>query len=249
MKAKSIFPDGVRAGRGQPAPRARGREAADRSARVTTLLVPGVVLVLLCVVSGIAPAQNSAAELSAAAQKECDLGRAGTGRAVRLAHFQQSQTLAERAVAADNRLADAHFALFCSLGEQMRVDGEGSSVLGFTRMIAALDRTLELNPGHLDALSSKATFLVRLPAVLGGDAVKGERMLREVIRRDPKAVSARITLARVHAARGEREKAFALALEALRLAHSERRADLLPEAQATLAALQSGYTDFRVANP
>jgi hypothetical protein len=62
-------------------------------------------------------------------------------------------------------------------------------------------------------------------------------------------VSARITLARVHAARGEREKAFALALEALRLAHSERRADLLPEAQATLAALQSGYTDFRVANP
>ena len=68
----------------------------------------GIALVLLCVISGIAPAQNSAAELSAAAQKECDLGRAAKARAVRLAHFQQSQTLAEQAVAADDRLADAH---------------------------------------------------------------------------------------------------------------------------------------------
>jgi tetratricopeptide (TPR) repeat protein len=205
------------------------------------------VLVLLWVISGSALAQSSGAELSAGAQKECDLGRAAKGRAVRLAHFQQSQTLAERAVATDDQLADAHFALFCSLGEQMRIDGEGlSSVLGFKRMMAALDRTLELNPGHLDALSSKATFLVRLPAFLGGDAVKGERMLRQVIRRDPKAVSARITLAKVHAAQGDHEQALALASEALQLARSERRADLLPEAQATLAELWSAHDEYAV---
>ncbi len=205
--------------------------------------VLGVLLALLCVPSGIALAQNSAAELSAAAQKECDLGRAAKERAVRLTHFQQSQTLAERAVAADAQLADAHFALFCSLGEQMRIDGENlSAVFGFRQMMAALDRTLELNPGHLDALSSKATFLVRLPAVLGGDAVKGERMLQEVIRRDPKAVSARITLAKVHATQGDREQALALASEALRLARSEGRADLLPEAQTTVAELRFAVT-------
>jgi hypothetical protein len=214
------------------------------------LLVPPVVLVLLCAVSGIACAHNSAAELSAAAQKECDLGRAAKARAVRLAHFQQSQVLAEQAVAANDQLADAHFALFCSLGEQMRIDGESlSAVFGLRRMMAALDRTLELNPDHLDAFSSKATFLARLPAILGGDPAKGERMLREVIRRDLKAVNARIILAKLHAARGDREQALALASEALQLARSERRADLLPEAQATLAELRSAHTEIRVANP
>jgi len=218
MKAEPISLDGIRAERGQPVAWAPGREAAASSERVIALLALGVGLAL---------------PLSAVAQKECDLGRVAKGRAVRLAHFQKGQALAERAMASDDRLADAHFALFCSLGEQMRIDGETfTSVLGFGRMMAALDRTLELNPEHLDALSSKATFLVRLPAFLGGDAARGERMLRQVIRRDPKAVSARLTLAKVYAAQGDRQQALVLATEALQFARSERRADLLPEAQA-----------------
>ena len=247
MNAESISVDAVRA---ESVARAPGRKAAGRFERAIALLLPGAVLVLLSVLPGVVPAQDSAAALSAAAQGECDLGRAAKGRAVRLAHFQRSQTLAERAVAADEQLADAHFALFCSLGEQMRIDGEGfPSVLGFRRMMAALDRTLELNPEHLDALSSKATFLVRLPAFLGGNVARGERMLRQVIRRDPKAVNARITLAKVHAAHGDREQALALASEALKLARSERRADLLPEAQATVAALRSPPAELMIANP
>jgi tetratricopeptide (TPR) repeat protein len=212
-------------------------------------LFTAVGLVFLCAASPIAPAQDSAAALSAAAQKECDLGRAAKERAVRLAHFERGQALAERAVAADDRLADAHFALFCSLGEQMRIDGEGlPSIGGYRRMMAALDRTLKLNPEHLDALSSKATFLVRLPAFLGGDAARGEQMLRQVIRLDPKAVNARMTLARVYAAQGDREQALALASEALQLARAERRADLLPEAQATLAELRSVHASIGAAS-
>jgi hypothetical protein len=131
-------------------------------------IFPGVALVLLCVISGIAPAQNSAAELSAAAQKECDLGRAAKARAVRLAHFQQSQTLAEagRGRSACRRTLRP----FCSLGEQIRIDGESlSAMFGFPRMMAALDRTLELNPEHL-MLFFQGNLLVRLPAILGGNA-------------------------------------------------------------------------------
>src|SRR5262245_24759994 len=230
--------------------RSRGLGVACPLGGVMARSVSGAVAVLLCVIAGIASAQDSAPELSAVAQKECDLGRAGKGRAVRLAHFQQSQALAERAVAADDRLADAHFALFCSLGEQIRIDGEGlPSIVGFRRMMAALDRTLELDPAHLDAMSSKATFLVRLPAFLGGDMARGERMLREVIRRDPKAGNARIKLAKVCAAQGDQEQALALALEAVQLAHSERRADLLSEAQATLAELRSAPSEVRAINP
>jgi tetratricopeptide (TPR) repeat protein len=192
-------------------------------------------------------AQDWSTKLSAEAQRECDLGRAAKRRAVRLAHFRQSQALAERAVTSDDRNADAHFALFCSLGEQMRIDGETlSSALGFGRMMTALDRTLELNPDHLDALSSKGTFLIRLPVFLGGDTAKGERILREVIRRDPKSVNARVALARVYAARGDFEQAIALALEGLQIAHAEGRTDLLSEAQATIAELESAHAERRL---
>jgi tetratricopeptide (TPR) repeat protein len=225
-----------------------------RSMLVALLLLLGIVATPAHAQQGFSSpdvaANASVDELARKAQEECDLGRAAKERAVRLAHFQQSQTLAERAVASDDQLADAHFALFCSIGEQLRIDGESfSSVFGFRRMMAALDRTLELNPEHLDALSSKGTLLVRLPAFLGGDAAKGERMLREVIRQDPKAVNARITLAKVHAVRGDREEAIAVASEALQIAHSERRADLLPEAQATVAELRSAHDEVRIAKP
>lgn len=209
-----------------------------------------VILAILSPISRIALAQESAQELSIRAQKECDLGRQARERAIRLAHFKRSQALAEQAVALDDQLADGHFALFCSLGEQLRIDGESlSSAFGFRRMMTELDRTLELNPDHLDALSSKGTFLVRLPAILGGDAVKGEHMLRRVIQRDPTSVNARLTLAKIYAARGHREEAIALALEALKIAEAERRADLLPEAQATLVQLRIPHPELATANP
>lgn len=198
----------------------------------------GAVIVWLVIPhlsQAIAWAQDSAEVLMAEAQRECDLGRRAQERSIRLAHFKKSQALAERAVALDDRLAGAHFALFCSLGEQMRIDGETfSSVFGFRRMMKELDRTLELDPDHLDALSSKGTFLIRLPVLLGGDAAKGEHILRQVIQRAPKAVNARLTLAKSYCARGHHEEALRLATEALEIASAEQREDLLPEARATV---------------
>ena len=114
------------------------------------------------------------------AMKECDLGRIAQDRSVRLAHFQKGQRLGERAVETDERSPAAHFALFCNLGELLRIDGETSiaSVLGLRRVLKELDRTIELAPDHLDALSAKGTFLVRLPTLFGGDRQKGEDLLK-----------------------------------------------------------------------
>ncbi|MGH7232149.1 MAG: tetratricopeptide repeat protein, partial [Nitrospiraceae bacterium] len=189
--------------------------------------------------AGLAQAQESAEALSAQSLQECDSGRRAKERHVRLAHFENSQSLAEQAVALNDQLADAHFALFCSLGEQLRIDGETmTSVFGVRRVMKELDRTLELNPDHMDALSSKGTFLVRLPALFGGDEQKGEHMLRRVIEREPKAINARLTLAKTYAGRGNRDHAITLAKEALDLAQAEGRMDLIPEAKATFLELQ-----------
>jgi hypothetical protein len=62
-----------------------------------------------------------------------------------VAHFEKGQALGEQAGSLDDRSAESHFALFCNLGELMRIDGELSitSVMRFRRMTKALDRTLE----------------------------------------------------------------------------------------------------------
>lgn len=181
------------------------------------------------------PAQDSSVSLSKQALEECEQGRLATDRAMRLAHFEQGQTLGERAVAADEGSAVAHFALFCNLGELLRIDGESlTSIFGLRRMMHELDRALEINPGYIDALSAKGTLLVKLPSFLGGDSEKGEQLLQQVVRQAPKAVNARLALARVWCQHGRHDEAMVLASDALALAQKHQRVEFIPEAQALL---------------
>lgn len=186
-------------------------------------------------------AQPSVHDLTTDAMRACHDGRLATDRASRAALYEKGRALGEQAVSADEKSADAHFALFCNLGELMRIDGElsVSSIMGFRRMMKELDRTLELAPGHLDALSARGTLLVRLPSLLGGDPDKGEHLLRRVIDQEPQSVNARISLAKSYCQRGRHEEALHLALEALNLAQVQQRDDFIPEAARTVAQLRA----------
>src|SRR2546428_805802 len=151
-----------------------------------------------------AAAAASARSLPAGARAECDAGRRATDREARKEHFDRGQALAERAVALDDNSADAHFALFCNLGELMRLDGENlSQIFQLRRLMAEVDRTLELNPNHVDAMAAKGTLLVRLPRLLGGDSARGEAMLREVPPPDPNPLPPPPALAHRCAAPGQ----------------------------------------------
>jgi tetratricopeptide (TPR) repeat protein len=186
-------------------------------------------------------AQQSPHPLIQGAMNECNAGRVTQDRTSRVGHFEKGQALGERAVALDDRSAEAHFALFCNLGELMRVDGEVNitSVMGFRRMTKELDRTLELAPDHLDALSAKGTFLLRLPSLLGGDREKGEKLLRYVLLKSPQSVNARLSLAKSYCADGRHSEALSLASEALSLAQAQQLDDFAPEAAKVLAQLQA----------
>ena len=202
-------------------------------------------LVLLgCVIlasPSVSLAQQSHQLLIHGAMSECYTGRITQDRASRVGHFEKGQAMGEQAVALDDRSAEAHFALFCNLGELMRIDGELSitSVMGFRRMTKELDRTLELAPDHLDALSAKGTFLLRLPFLLGGDREKGEKLLRYVLLKSPQSVNARLSLAKSYCADGRHGEALSLAYEALSLAQTQRLDDFVPEAAKVLALLQA----------
>jgi tetratricopeptide (TPR) repeat protein len=186
-------------------------------------------------------AQQSPQLLIDGAMKKCRAGRTAQDKASRVAHFDKGQALGEQAVSLDDRSAEAHFALFCNLGELMRIDGELSisSVMGFRRMTKELDRTLELAPDHLDALSAKGTFLVRLPSMLGGDTEKGEKLLRYVLLKEPQSVNARLSLAKSYCANGRHSEALSLASEALDLAQAQRQDDFVPEAAKVVAQLRT----------
>jgi len=199
------------------------------------MIAVGVLIVGLSVQSIPALAGDSANVLTKQAREECVQGRVAVDRSTRLAHFQRGQALSEQAVALDEQYADAHFALFCNLGEQLRLDGESvTSVFGFRRMMKELNRALELEPNHLDALSAKGTLLVKLPSVLGGDQERGEQILQQVIKREPKAVNARLALARVRCEHGKHREAVRLASDALTIAKKHRRTEFIPEAKAVL---------------
>ncbi len=183
---------------------------------------------------------ESAQVLTKQALGECQDGRRAKDSKIRIAHFERGRALAEKAVELDKGSADAHFALFCSIGERMRANGEVLfSVFEYGRMTDALDQTLILDPDHIDALSSKGTILIEVPRLFGGDPEKGEAMLRQVIQEDHGSINARMVVARRCADRGEYQEAFDLAKKALELARAANREDLLPEAEKTFLDIQS----------
>jgi hypothetical protein len=191
-------------------------------------------------------AMDAGPSLAKQALEQCNQGRLAKDRDKRLAHFQQGQRLGEQAVISDEGSADAHFALFCNLGELLRVDGESlTSLFGLRRMMHELDRALELNPAHIEALSAKGTLLVRLPSVLGGDLEKGEQLLQQVVKQAPKAVNARLALARLWCQHGRHDEAMMLASDALALARKHQQAEFIPEAQTLLQQAKSNATKVK----
>jgi tetratricopeptide (TPR) repeat protein len=190
------------------------------------------------VVCGPVRATETGRGLAVQSLSECKEGRAAKDRESREQHFKSGIDLAERALAMNEASPDAHFARFCNKGELARLDGESlTALVNLSGLMADLDRTLELNPNHAEALASKGIMLIRLPRLFGGDADKGEAMLRRVLELDPQAVSTRLVLAERCDGRGQRDQALDLAHRALEIAQAQGKTDKIAEAQATLAKL------------
>ncbi|HRI38776.1 MAG TPA: hypothetical protein PLO50_09485 [Nitrospira sp.] len=87
------------------------------SQALVVLIASGALLLPLTTM-----AQPSEVTLPKQALEHCNQGRLANDRGTRLAHFQQGQRLGEQAIATDEGSADAHFALFCNLGELLRLE-------------------------------------------------------------------------------------------------------------------------------
>jgi hypothetical protein len=199
-----------------------------------------VAAVAVLALPTVSRASQNAADVAKQALDECEAGQNADTREARKQHFEHGEALAAQAVALDDHNASAHFGIVCNLGELLRIDGEKiTSVFELRRLLTEVDRTLQLDPNHVDAMATKGNLLVRLPRMLGGNSAEGERLLREVVQRDDAAVTSRITLAKTCEARGDRVEAVGFASRALELAKEQRRPDKVAEAQATLDELSA----------
>jgi tetratricopeptide (TPR) repeat protein len=197
-----------------------------------------VALTLLFGRPHVARATDGGPSLTQQALAECKLGRQSNVRTDRERHFSAGLALVKRAFETHETSADTYFARFCNKGELARIDGESvAALVALSGLMADLDRTLEIDPDHHEALASKGIMLIRLPSLFGGDAAKGESMLRRVLVLDPNAVSSRLVLAECCERRGERDEALGLARRALEIATAQGRSDKVAEARATLAKL------------
>lgn len=116
----------------------------------------------------------------------------GLGEPARRAMLQRGLVLAERAVAADDAYARAHFAVFCTLGKLVEADGISWRTLGAVRRVRlAAERAVALDPNDVDALVGKGVLLLRLPRLLGGDETEARRCLDRALALDPWHATAR----------------------------------------------------------
>lgn len=214
--------------------------------RLAPTCVAALTLTLTLTLFALAPAsrlavgaeQPAGSPLSREALALC-LRTHRTAVKAKMARLERGLGLAEKAVAADERDAMGHFAIFCNLGKRMQLDGLSlRSVTALRRARRAVDRALELAPDYTDALIGKGGFLTELPRLLGGDPREGERLLRRALAVDADHFDARLMLARALAAQGRRGEAAAEARRALAIAERESDGTAAAEARALLAELE-----------
>jgi tetratricopeptide (TPR) repeat protein len=161
-------------------------------------------------------------------------GEDGVTKESRLTAFREGLALAQRAAAADDQNADAHFAVFANRGRILLEEGTIPNPFNMVDVNRELDRALQLNPNHVDALISRGGLYRQLPWVLGGNLKKAEECLTRAIELDHNAVGGRIELAATYRDMGRSERSVPLLEKAIQIAQQVGKFRQLAEARAML---------------
>ena len=157
----------------------------------------------------------------------------------KLTLYTQGLDLASRAVALDEQNSDAHFAVFANRGRILLLHGVTANPISLLQVNRDLERALELNPNHADALAAKGGLYRQLPWVLGGSLSVAESCLTKAIEIDPNAVEARIELAQTYNEMGHPERVLPLLRTAASIADREGKAREAKEARDLIQKLQT----------
>lgn len=166
-------------------------------------------------------------------------GEAGADREAKFAAYREGLALARQAIELEEANADAHFAAFANQGRIFLLEGVSANFMNLLRVSRDLDRALELNPNHADALAAKGGLHHKLPWVLGGDRKKAETYLKRSIELDANTVLPRIELAEMYREMGTPERSIPLLKEAVVLATRQNKPYRVEEARKLLRELDA----------
>lgn len=167
-------------------------------------------------------------------------GEDASGRDERMSAFRRGVELARQAIAADENNADAHFAMFANQGRIMELQGVAVNPFILVEATRELNRALEINPNHADALAAKGGVYRQLPWALGGSAQKASEYLARSVELDPdNACGARIELAELYRDLGQPERSIPLLEKAVEVAKRDKKREKLARAKTLLQELNS----------
>ena len=168
-----------------------------------------------------------------------ETGEASEDEDTKMLWYNRGKELAEEALRLDPNDSDAHFAMFGNWGRWLQLDGWFKNSFQLTALRRHLDRAIELDPNHADALAAKGGLYLELPGFLGGDITKAEGLLARSVELDPESVGARLELADCYVRLKRRNEARELAGTALRLAILQGKQRYIKRANKLLAELGS----------
>lgn len=149
-------------------------------------------------------------------------GEEETDQKIRRAEYEEGLRLAEQALALDDNNADAHYARFANKGRLLLLDGATPNPINLLKINGELNRALELNPNHADALAARGGLYRQLPRLLGGSQTKAEEYLTRAIDLEPdRAVGARIELAQLYRDQGSPARSVPLLKKAIVIAERD----------------------------
>gem|GEM_PF-3797283 len=203
----------------------RGSAAVVAAAFATALcLPPSAVAANADALAAVAPpAAPSFESATLASRAHADLERAWSkfheaeryeASPEKWAAYREVEKIVDPMAEAHSQNADVYFLRFASRGRPLQA---GNPFLNLTKLASLkrdLNRALELDPDHSEALAAKGGLLLGLPRLLGGDAGEALHFLERAIRFNPRGPGTRLEYARALLRLGRVEEAY----EQLRLA-------------------------------
>lgn len=181
--------------------------------------------------------QRQAQSLAEQAVRCLERGEDMTEGDAKRVEYEHGLALAKQALELDEDNADAHFAVFGNQGRLMLLDGVTPNPISLLQVNRELDRVLDINPNHSDALAAKGGLYRQLPWALGGSLTRAEECLTKAIAADPEAVSARIELAATYRDMGEPQRSVPLLETAVTIAERQGKQRQLAAARTLLAQI------------
>lgn len=172
------------------------------------------------------------------AQRLLDEGEEAPDDATRRAKYQAAKDHADRVIAAMPKNADAHFVHFAAAGRLAQMKGVAQLAIAMVDLNKELDRVLELDPDHANALAARGGMYMKLPRLLGGDKSKGVAYLERAVSLDATAIGKRLELAEAYRAIGRDGDAGRVANDARAVAVAEHKPDKVAVCDKFLAELR-----------